>query len=171
MGEFKRRAGQSLGLSLDLRPDPSETRYVSAFLFDKSGAPLVPASVNLTDNGGGNFTENTTPMQSTAQMRAKYRVFEDAGRTIEDCEYLGGEDTFDLEELLPSQLPGEPSLTGEIQSQTELMGELKEPEIEAMIQDQPLAGELTDERELEGDKESTELSGDIDEQNLEGEIK
>lgn len=171
MGEFSRRAGQTLGLSLDLRPTPDVTRFVTAFLFDKDGNALAPASVNLTDQGNGNHVENSTTMQSVPQMRAKYRVFFDAGRTDEDdCEYLGGEDVFDLDDLQPSELPGDSKLTGVLQSQVTIKGEIADGDLSGEIKTDKLSGQVQDPDALEGKDEASKLDAEINSEELKGKL-
>ena len=172
MGEFKRKPGESLGLSLDLRPAPDETKYVRAFLVDKDGAPLTPSFVNLIDNGGGNFTENSLVMQSVVQMRAKYRVFLDSGYTEEDtCEYLGGEDVFDLDSLTAQQLPPDSSVTGVVQGQIVVEGEIKEEKVTGVTESEKLTGTVEDPDDFEAIDLSSSVSGNVNEEKIEGKIE
>lgn len=169
-GEFLRKPGDKLGLSLDLRPEPDVTRFVTAFLFDKDGVALVPASVNLTDNGGGNHTENSTTMQSVPQMRAKYRVFFDAGRTNEDvCEYLGSEDVFDRDSLTAQQLPGDSRVTGKVQGQINIKGKIIEGKVSATTKSEKLTATVQD-PDLEASEKSENVSGEVNQENIKGKI-
>lgn len=170
MGEFRRKPGESLGLSLDLRPDPQSTRFVRAFLFDKNGSAFVPAFLDLADAGGGTFVDNTFTMPSTPQIRAKYRVYLDAAYTEEDCEYLGSEDVFDLDELVPSQLPSDVSLTAEV----------FDGKIEAIASDERMIGQMEtknltgiveDSDDLETSKQTPKLSASASDEKLSGEIE
>ena len=171
MGEFKRKPGETLGLSLDLRPDPGETRYVRAFFFDKAGAALAPNFINLTDNGGGSFSENTVVMQSIPQMRAKYRVFFDAAYTEEDdCEYLGGEDVFDLDELVATQLPPDSTVKGSVQGEVVVQGEVNDEKLKGNVGSEKLSGRVEDPEALEANEGDSSVSADVKSDTIKGKI-
>ena len=172
MGVFDRRAGQVLGLRLDLLPQPSEARFVTAFLFDKSGNALTPASVELTDIGNGAHVEDTQVMQSVQQMVAKYIVYLDAARTqVDNEEYLGGVDVFDLDELVPAQLPSEVSLTAEI-NDVELGADVGDLTLDAEVDGQELTGEIDEiEDDFAVNQAVDELSTNTKQPSLEAEIE
>ena len=169
MAEYKRRAGVTLGLSLALSPR-DDSKFVRAFLTDKSGAALATPSVDLTSIGGGIYVDNTFTMPSTAQVRARYVVFEDSGYTQEDCEHPGDTDTFDLDDLLPSQLPGDEVLTAEVDS-VELEAEVSEGELEANVESGSVEADLDEVENLEAEADATDLEADTDSSELEGNIE
>jgi len=102
MAEFRRKVGTTLGLKLLLKP-ADDSLFVRAFLTDKAGVALSPASVDLANVGGGQYVENTQLMQATDQMVASYRVFDDSGFTLLNGEFPGDTDYFDKE--TPSSAP------------------------------------------------------------------
>ena len=167
MGEYKRKPGETLGLSLDLRPDPGVTRYVRAFFFDKDGAALAPNFIDLTDNGSGSFSENSVTMQS---MRAKYRVFEDSGYSIEDCEYLGAEDVFDLDELVATQLPPDSTVKGSIQGEVVVQGEVRDEGLKGNVGSEKLSGTIEDPEDLEANEDGSSVSADVKSDTIKGKI-
>lgn len=172
MGVFDRRAGQVLGLRLDLLPPPSEARFVTAFLFDKSGNALTPASVDLNDIGSGAHVEDSQVMQSVPQMVAKYIVYLDSARTqVDNDEYLGDVDVFELDELVPSQLPGEVSLTAEI-NDVELGADVGDLTLDADVDGQELIGEIDEiEDDFAVNQDAQELSTNTKQPSLEAEIE
>lgn len=170
MSVFKRRPGQTLGLRLDLLPEPDEARFVRAFLFDKDGAALVPAFVDLADLGSGIHVENSTSMQSVPQMVAKYQVYFDAARTeLDDCEFLGGVDVYDLEELVPSQLPSDVSLTAEVKD-VELAAVASDGGIIGELKDESLVAEIDEIEDVETAQKTTSVSAGIETPKLSAEI-
>lgn len=171
MGEFKRKPGEVLGLNLDLRPEPDSPRYVRAFFYDIDGAALIPSFLDLVDLGGGRHVDSTATMQSVSQMRVNYRVYLDAARTEEDeCEYLGAQDVFDLDQLVPSQLPSDVKLTAEISDgslsaefgDNSAVGDLDSESLEAFAFDPKSLDSSESSTSVEADSDSSSLKADID---------
>lgn len=166
---FKRFAGDPLNLSLDLFPAPTETKYARAFFFDKDGAALSPAFVNLIDQGGGRFTDTTIAMPSTSIVNARFEVYTDDQYSDVDHQYLGGTDAYELDSLLPTQLPGAPELEAEITT-VELEAEITEGELEAEFDSGSLTAEIEESTDLDAELESTEVEAETTSTELEGEI-
>ena len=166
---FKRFAGDALNLNHDLFPAPDEARFVRTFFFDRNGAALVPAFVNLNDNGGGRFSNTSIAMQSTPLMKARHQVYLDSGYSELDCEYPGDTDCYELDNLLPTQLPGAPELEAEI-SNVELEAEITEGTLEAEVESGEAEAEIDSSLVLEAEVESQEVDAETTTTQLEGEI-
>lgn len=156
---FKRLAGAALNLRHDLIPTPDVQKYVRAFLTDKNGASVGAGTVDLTAVNFASFVDTAETMPSTDQLVAKFVVYEDSGYTVEDCEYPGDTDVYVLDNLLPTQLPGDPVLEAEVTT-VELEAEITEGEIEAEIETGEIEAEVvSDQQEAEIESNEVEAEG------------
>ena len=157
---FKRFAGNALNLSLDLFPAPAETKYVRAFLYDKDGVALAPASVDV---GGGRFVETSTVMQNIPLMKARLEVYTDAGYTELDCEYPGEIGCYELDSLLPTQMPTAEGIDANFGDEASLGASLEDVEIGVGIISDEIKAEISSDDEVEANTEGEpEVSASLD---------
>lgn len=103
MSEFKRKVNEPLRLKFNATTN-EENLFVRAYLFDQDGLSLTPAFADLTHSGSGIYINNSYLMPNFSQVVAKYAVFKDAGRTIENTKFLRVSDTFELDLFDPALL-------------------------------------------------------------------
>lgn len=96
--DLKRREGELLMISHSLFPEPTDgARYVRTFLYDQSYSPITPAFVNLTDQGMGNFLNQTITMPAGVEkIYARSEVFLDKEYTQVDEFFPGDTDIYEL---------------------------------------------------------------------------
>lgn len=158
--EFKRLAGAALNLRHDLIPTPSVQKYVRAVLTDKNGASVVPGTLNLTAVNFGVYVETSFAMPSTDQVVARFEVFDDDQYTKPSCDYLGDTDIYELDNLLPTQLPGDEVLEAEV-----ITAEVEAEVTSGFLEAEVITGEL--EAEIETSQAEAEVDVDEVEANAE----
>lgn len=104
---FKRIVGSKLNLKISLS-DGNPTRFVRAFLYDLDGVPLVPPSVDLEHQDRGLYSDDVATMPNKDQVSAIYRVYSDAGFSIQDLNYSQALDIYEKETFDPSSLVSKP---------------------------------------------------------------
>jgi len=92
------KVGEKIPLNCQLADRVSD-KFVKAYLFDKLGAPLTPASVNLSHVANGLFLDTTVDMPDIASVIAQYVVFEDAGYLVPHDEHDAVTDMFERDEI------------------------------------------------------------------------
>lgn len=169
---FKRLAGDALNLNFDLFPEPDSTRFVRAFLFDKDGSALTPATVDLTDVGGGRFVETATVMQNIPLMKTRIQVYNDSGYTELDCEYPGDTDCYELDSLLPTQLPNAEGIEANFGPDVNLGAEMEDGGINAEISSDEIQATISAEDEIEAQHEATpEVAASLDSDEIKANIE
>lgn len=81
------RAGEKIPLVRHLECPDSEPVFVGATLKRPDRTLLVAFEVNLSDEGSGVFFDESVDMPDERYITATYRVYEDAGKTIESKRY------------------------------------------------------------------------------------
>ena len=104
---YKRIVGSKLNLKISLS-DGNPTRFVRAFLYDLDGVSLTPAYVDLVHQDNGLYSDDVAVMPNADQVSAVYRVYSDAGFSIQDLNYSQALDIFEKETFDPSSLVSKP---------------------------------------------------------------
>lgn len=167
----KKLAGKTLFLRYDLWPTPVSQKYVRAFFQDKNGNSVAPGSVDLLPVNFNTYVDTTQTMPSIDLLNVIYLVYDDAAYTEESYEFPGCREAYELDNLLPTQLPGEPSLEAEIFSSSyvadieggELQADLQGSEVTADLEaNENLSAEI-DVEQVDAENESAEeLEANID---------
>lgn len=160
MGEFKRRAGQPLRLKFMTFP-ADNSLFVRAFLFDENMAS-IGSPINLTSVGNGCYTENSFAMTSNPEIVAKYKAYEDAAFTIDACEYPGASDIFELDDLLPTQLPDSVDISAQMEVASEFQVDISPSEIKVDLEITNINVKIESEDEIVAKEENVEMATDFD---------
>lgn len=95
MSVIRRAVGKPMNLRLSLGANET-TKFVRAFLFS-SGLPLSPAFQDLTHLGLGIYGNDSRLMPNFDEIDVKFKVYLDAGFTVEDPTYFSSLDTYEKE--------------------------------------------------------------------------
>lgn len=114
---FKRAVNQALNLKHKL-DDGAGGKFVRAFLTDKTGAALIPPSVNLSHIGSGVYSENVLLMPNLDQVVVSYAVFTDNSYTTKDASYSEDADVYEKDNFDPTNfLPKGQNITVQFSNQ------------------------------------------------------
>lgn len=172
MGKLhKRFAGDELNLNHDLFPAPTETKFVRAFFFDVDGNALSPASVDMVDKGGGRFIDTTILMQNVPMMKVRFQVYTDSGYTELDCEYPGDTDCYELDSLLPTQLPSAESITANIEPAAEVQASMEDVSLDVQIGSDEIKASISSEEELQADQATDDVAASLDSDEIKANIE
>jgi hypothetical protein len=137
MASIMVKAGDDMPLHLQLG-DFETGKYPRAILRDDDGVFIK--NVDLVDRGDGLYTAKE-PMPSSNTF-ATYKVFEDAGYSVEDTERNADVDIFILDTFEPQRR--DDKIVGVIDQENGIEATVEHASLEAAIEDVPIIGEIED---------------------------
>ena len=148
---------EKIPLRLDLQCYQGGTYYVEARVEQKDGTLI--SAIDLTDQGGGKFRDDSLSMPNLTLVYAYYRVYLDAAKTTEASLYCGPyEDVFSLstDKIIVS-------------NQTDLHGVLETSALlDGNIQDDATLNAVVTDEEVTANVETSELTAKIENEELRG---
>ena len=167
--EKLRLVGAALNLKMFLT-DGDATKFLRTFLNDEDGAPITPASVDLTNVGNGLYVDSALAMPNLPFVRARHVVYDDSGYSVVDCTHPARTDDYRRQDLLPTQLPDTDDLsanfgeTPELEAQfeiDEMKAQIESDDITATIQSDDIESKVED-PEVIADLESDEITANLE---------
>ena len=139
---FEREVGEKLRLSALLEDND---KYVQAFLYDASNSLISIA--NLSFSANGLYVNDVETMPNQDQVKAIYKVYEDAGFTELSCEYGTAIDYYEKVEIetgnlvdptrISAKVTDNPTQIGNVLTDQIITGEIESAvKIKATVEDE-----------------------------------